>query len=45
MTTEKETKLRSHMKWAKILVVHKGKSILNEVAITQNGIRFYISIL
>lgn len=44
MATEEETKLRTHMKWARILVANEGKNIPKEVAISQNGIKFYIPI-
>ncbi|KAH0642686.1 hypothetical protein KY289_033660 [Solanum tuberosum] len=44
LATLEETKLRNHMKWARILVANEGKSIPKEVAISQNGIKFYIPI-
>lgn len=39
-----EIKLENHMKWARILIANKGKSTPKEVAISQNGLKFYILI-
>lgn len=44
MATEEETELRNHMKWARILIANEGKSIPKEVAISHNGLKFYITI-
>lgn len=44
LATEEETELRNHMKWARILVANEGKSILKEVAISHNGLKFCIPI-
>ncbi|PHT70574.1 hypothetical protein T459_25678 [Capsicum annuum] len=42
VTTEEETELKFHMKWARILVPNDGSSILREVAISRNGVMYHI---
>lgn len=37
MATEKETDLKNHMKWARILVANDGRNIPKGVSILQDG--------
>uniref|UniRef100_A0A0V0IPF3 Putative ovule protein n=1 Tax=Solanum chacoense TaxID=4108 RepID=A0A0V0IPF3_SOLCH len=44
VATEEETKLKNHMKWARIQVANDGSKIPKEVAVLWNDIKFYFQI-
>lgn len=41
---EEETKLKNHMKWARIQVANDGRKIPKEVVVSWNDIKFYFQI-